>query len=445
MTAVPPVRLRAPVIIPCDGDGSVIRDGVLDVDRNGRIVHCGSLADAPDPSAGASSSEYHGILMPGLINAHAHGPMTLLRGMGGELELLRWLREVIWPAESRLRRQDVRAGMELAAVEMLRAGVTTSAEMYVPGEAIAEAVLEVGSRVVLGQGIVHAPELPGLGSWQRLVSGVESWIDADGLRFGPGERVELSYGPHSAYTLPEEALRAVADSAHERGALVQIHVAESADEDAAQRAAHGSVPALLDKLGVLRCRVLAAHAVHLSDQDIELFAHRRVGVAHCPGSNAKLASGLARLTDLRAAGIAVGVGTDGASSNDDLNLWEDVELAAMLARLSTNDATALSAREALLMATREAADALGRDDIGVLEPGRYADVIHVDVDDPAFATGLDAADEQVLANLVWAAGSRRVSEAWVAGEQVLADAEPVRVQRAAVQARAHEAARHIRG
>jgi 5-methylthioadenosine/S-adenosylhomocysteine deaminase len=204
------------------------------------------------------------------------------------------------------------------------------------------------------------------------------------------------------------------------------------------------VPHLLDQVGLLGGRVIAAHSVHLSDEDIALFAERGAGVAHCPGSNAKLASGFARLADLRAANIAVGLGTDGPASNDDLDLWEEIQLSAMLARLSTKDATAVGAADALLLATRGGATAIGRDDLGALESGRWADMVHIGTDGPAFAAGLDAPDDQVLANLVWAAGSRHVRDVWVAGEQVVADGEPVRVDRAKIQSEAYESAARLR-
>ncbi|MBK1784637.1 amidohydrolase family protein [Prauserella cavernicola] len=431
-------RLRAPVVLPADPTCSVIRDGVVDIDDDGRIGYCGPAASAPGD---AEVTELPGILLPGLINAHGHSPMVLLRGMGGDLPLLRWLREVIWPAEARLRPDDVHAGMVLGSVEMLRRGVTTSAEMYAYPERMADAVLTTGGRVVLGGPII---DLPGF-DWRSTVTATERWIDSDGIRFGPGERVELSYAAHSAYMLPPEALREVAKSAQARGALVQIHVAEAPDEDERQRAEFGSVPRLLDQTGLLDGRLLAAHAVHLSDEDIALLAARGAGVAHCPGSNAKLASGIARLADLRAASVSVGLGTDGPASNDDLDLWEEVQLSAMLARLSTQDSTALSAADALLLATRGGADALGRDDLGALEQGRWADVVHIDLDDPAFAAGLDVPNEQLLANLVWAAGSRRVRDVWVAGEQVVAEGESLRVDRAEAQANVATAAAHVRG
>jgi len=422
-------RLRAPIVLPADPACSVLRDAVVDIDATGRISHCGPAADAPDPD-GMLVTNLPGILMPGLVNAHAHSPMVLLRGMGGELPLLRWLREIIWPAEAKLRAEDVRAGMLLGSVEMLRHGVTTSAEMYFHGEQIADAVLTTGGRTVIGAPIM---DLPGL-DWLSMLRDIDSWIDAEGRVLGQGDRVELGYGPHSAYTLPEKALRLTAEAAAERGALVQIHVAEAPDEDEKQRAEHGSVPLLLEKVGLLGNRVLAAHTVHLSDVDIALFARYGVGVAHCPGSNSKLASGIARLADLRAASVAVGLGTDGPASNDDLDLWEEIQLATMLARLSTRDSTVMTAGDALLLATRGGADALGRGDIGSLEAGRWADLVHVDVDEPAFATGLDAPDSQLLSNLVWAAGSRRVRDVWVAGEQVVGSGESTRVDRAAAQA-----------
>jgi 5-methylthioadenosine/S-adenosylhomocysteine deaminase len=287
-------------------------------------------------------------------------------------------------------------------------------------------------------------DLPGL-DWRAMVAELDKWIDADGLRFGPGDRVELGYGAHSAYMLPVEALSRITESAAERNALVQIHIAESALEDTAQREAYGSVPRLLADRGLLGGRMLAAHGVHLSDADIELFAGAGVAVAHCPGSNAKLASGTARLVALRAAGVVVGLGTDGPASNDDLDLWEEVRLAAMLARLSTGDATTVTAGEALLLATRGGADALGRTDIGALEAGRWADLVHVDADDPAFPGGLGVPDVQLLANLVWAAGSRRVRDVWVAGDPVLAAGEPTRLDPAEILAEARTVSARLRG
>jgi 5-methylthioadenosine/S-adenosylhomocysteine deaminase len=419
-------RFTAPVVLPCDPACSVLRNAAVDV-VDGRVTWVGPVAEAPPPPGAVL--ELPGVLLPGLVNTHCHTPMLLLRGMGGDLPLLRWLHEVMWPAEGRLTASDVRTGMAAGCVELLRTGTTTSVEMYFFPDAVIDAVLAVGSRMVLTSGIIAAPGWDRLGSWEAMRDAVSRRIDARGLRFGPGERIELGYGPHAAYTLPAEALRSIAVHARERDALLHLHLAETVEEDAALRTEHGSVPALLDRLRVLGGRVLAAHGVYLSDDDIRLLAAHDVAVAHCPGSNAKLAAGIARVEALRRAGVRVGLGTDGPASGDDLDLWNQARLAGFFARVTSGDAAALTAPELLLMATREGAAAIGRDDLGALERGRWADLVHLDLADPAFVDPAD--DVQLLSNLVWAGGARLVRDVWVAGEQVLADGEPTRVDRAA--------------
>lgn len=431
------MRFTAPVLLLCDPACSVLRAGAVDVDHDGRITFVGPAADAP-PSDGPVHA-LPGALLPGLINTHAHTPMLALRGAGGDLPLLRWLHEVMWPMEARLTDHDVRAAMAAGAVEQLRAGTTTSVEMYFHTQAVLDAVHAVGSRVVLTPGVIVAPGWDRLGTWEQMRDDISARIDADGLVNG---RVELGYGPHSAYTLPPEALASIGEHARARGALLHVHVAEAAEEDTAQRAAHGSVPALLDSLGVLGGRVLAAHAIQLSDDDIALLGRRGAAVAHCPGSNAKLAAGIARVTALRRAGVRVGLGTDGPASGDDLDVWAQARLAGLLARVSSGDAAALTAAELLLMATRDGAAAIGRPDLGALEPGRWADLIHVDLDDPVFTDPGD--DAQLLSNLVWAGGSRLVRDVWVQGEQVLAAGEPTRVTRVQTTQAIREVATRLR-
>ncbi|MBB4906646.1 amidohydrolase family protein [Actinophytocola algeriensis] len=421
-------RLRAPIVLPCDPSCAVLRDAVVDVDSSGRLGYVGPADGAPATDAPVRSLD--GILLPGMINLHAHSPMTVLRGMGGDVPLMRWLREIIWPAEAKLVPSDIEAGMLLGSVEMLRNGITTSVEQYFQPDHVVRAVLATGGRMVLGPAIVDTAGW----SWRAQLDEVSARIDVDGLR--PHDRIEIGYGPHSAYTLSPESLTMVAEAARARDALLLIHVAESQGEDAAQRASHGSVPKLLAKIGLLGGRVLAAHSVHLSEEDIRIFADNGVAVAHCPGSNAKLASGIARVPELRAAGVPVGLGTDGPASNDDLDLWEEMRLAALVARLSAMDSAVLTAADVLLMATRGGAEALGREDIGVLAAGRWADVVHVDTSTEAFAAGLSVPDEHLLANLVWGAGARNVRDVWVGGEQVVADHEPTKVERAKVQAQA---------
>ena len=439
-------RLHAPVVLPCDGErATVLRDAVVDVDDAGRIAFVGPVADAP--ATDAPTTRLPGLLLPGLVNAHAHTPLALLRGMGGDLPLMRWLTEVVWPAESRLEGADVRAGMLAGGVEMLRAGVTTSTEMYFWADQVVDAVLELGTRVVMTPGIISAPGMERLGTWEQMRDGISAWIDADGLRFGPGDRVELGYGAHSAYTLTAEAVATTAAAARERDALLHIHMAEAAGEDEEVRAVFGSVPAMLETTGSLGGRVLAAHAIQLSDQDLEILARHDVAVAHCPGSNAKLAAGVARVADMLAAGLRMGLGTDSPASNDDLDLWEEQRLASLFARQRGADATALTAADALALATRGGAEALGRDDIGRLRPGAWADVVHVVLDGPDVgAAFIDPDDDaQLVSNLVWSAGAKAVRDVWVAGEQVLADRAPTRVDPAEVVAAARRSGRRIKG
>ncbi|GAY11128.1 S-adenosylhomocysteine deaminase [Pseudonocardia sp. N23] len=417
----------------------MVRDAVVDVASDGRIAWVGPAAQAP--ASDAPVRAVPGLLMPGLVNTHCHTPMTVLRGMGGDLPLMEWLVGVMWPAEALLDGDDVRVGMVAGGVELLRTGCTTSAEMYFFTDAVVDAVLAVGTRAVVTPGIIAAPGWDRLGTWEQMRDDVSARIDAHGLRFGPGERIELGYGPHAAYTLPAEALRSVAEHAAQRDALVHIHVAESAQEDAHVREEFGSVPALLESSGLLAGRLLAAHAVQLSDDDVALLGRRGAGVAHCPGSNGKLAAGVARVPALRAAGARVGLGTDGPASGDDLDLWHQARLAGLLARLGTGDAAALTAADLLLLATRDGATALGRDDIGVIEAGRWADLVHVDLEDPAFVDPDD--DAQLLSNLVWAGGARAVRDVWVAGEQVLQSGEPTRVDAGETLAAARAVARRL--
>lgn len=420
------IRYSAPVVVTC-GDGfPLVRDGVVDVLPSGRLGYVGAAATAPLHAGPVHTLS--GLLMPGMVNTHCHTPMAPLRGLGGDLPLLSWLQDVMWPAEARLTAEDVRIAMTAGAVELLRTGCTTSVEMYFHTEAVLSAVDAVGSRVVLTPGIIAAPGWDRLGTWEDMRDEISARIDADGRVFGEQDRFELGYGPHSAYTLSPAALGSIAAEARARGALMHVHVAESAQEDLEVRATHGSVPALLDSIGALDGRVLAAHSVQLSPEDLALFASRGVAVAHCPGSNAKLAAGVAPVGALRSAGVRVGLGTDGPASGDDLDLWHQARLAALFARVREDDAAALTAADVLLMATRDGAAAIDRDDLGVLEPGRWADMVHVDLEDQVFVDPSD--DAQLVSNLVWAGGSRLVQDVWVAGRQVIEDGEPILVDAA---------------
>lgn len=353
--------------------------------------------------------------MPGLVNTHGHSPMTLLRGVGEGLPLDRWLSEAIWPREAHLVEDDVYWGMLLACDELLHCGVTTSCELYFHNQKLIEAVVQAGLRCVVTPGILDLPKAGPEGTWQKML---ERAVALRSEAEGTAGLVTVGLGPHSAYALPPEALEAVASAAADSGALVATHVAETQEEGMRIAQAHGcTAPQLLERLGVLESPVIAAHCVWLTEEDMEIFARRRVAVAHCPQSNAKLGSGIAPLTRMLAKGLRVGLGTDGPASNNDLDLWEEMRLAPMLARAVSRDATAVRADQALALATREGAAALGLE-TGQLAPGFLADMIHVDIDDARFVPVLDAQD--LVSHLAWASTSSQVTDVWVGGRQVVA-------------------------
>ncbi len=417
-------RFRARAVVVGDRAGTVVLDAVLDVD-DGLIDWVGPAAEAP-PAGDAEVVELAGVLIPGLVNVHSHAPMVLFRGQGEGLPLDRWLREVMWPREARLTPEDVEVAMTAASAELLAGGVTTSVEMYFHPERITSAVTATGARAVIAAPLIPLPGLPPFEEQLRVAVDLAAGAPADG-------RVEYGIGPHAAYTVPLDVLRAAAVAAREHGLLLHLHVAETASEGADLLARHGrSVPALLAAHDVLGGRVLAAHCVHMDDGDLELWRQHDVAVAHCPASNAKLASGVAPVRAMLDRGIRVGLGTDGPASNDALDLLADARLAAQLARLAGASATALTAAEAFWLATGGAAEAIDRPDLGQLEGGRRADLVHVDTRDLVFEPVGDAGD--LLAHLIWSGGGRYVRDVWVGGSPVVSDGMAMAVDVPALRA-----------
>jgi 5-methylthioadenosine/S-adenosylhomocysteine deaminase len=416
------VRYLAEAVVPCDGSGPVLRPGVVEVIGDA-ISHVGPVGS--EARVGPENEvRVRGALLPGLVNVHCHSPMTLFRGSGENLPVLRWLSEVLWPQEAHLTADDVYWGMTLAAGELLRFGVTTTCEAYFFEDAVADAVLAAGSRAVITPGVLQLPGNEAGDEWWNIRT--EEIIDFHRRRSGDGGRIEVGFAPHAPYTVPLSVLADIAAAARELDALFHIHLAETEGEGVRFVADHGnSAPVVLAEAGVFGGRVLAAHSIWLSPQDMEVYQAHDVAVAHCPQSNAKLASGVAPLVEFLARGIRVGLGTDGPASNNDLDLWEEVRLAAMFSRIREQDAAALPAGAALDLATRGAGLAIGRPDLGVLAVGAKADMMAVDLDDPAFVPLLE--DGQMIEHLVWSASSRLVTDVWVAGKPVVSGGRCVTV------------------
>ncbi|MCY3609290.1 MAG: amidohydrolase [Acidimicrobiaceae bacterium] len=407
-------RYLADVVLACDEDFSMIERGAVDVGADGRLAWVGAASDAP--ATDAPVIDMGGLLMPGLVNTHAHTPMTLVRGAGDGLPLMAWLTDVMWPREGRLHPEDVWWGMTLGCVEMLRSGVTTTCEMYAFEHEVIDAGREAGIRQVMCPGVLSVAHLDDTGGVADRVGEIAAVHDAVNDSSG---LVTIGFAPHSAYDLGVGACAEIAAAARERDALLHIHVAETADEGDALAKEHGgaSVPRLLADAGALDGRVLAAHSVWLDDADLDIYASTGVAVAHCPVSNMKLGSGVARVPEMIDRDITVSLATDGPASNDDLDLWEEIKIASLLARVTSLDPTVLSAQQVISMATRNGAEALGLH-TGVLEPGRWADMIRLDLDDVAFVPV--TSPQELVAHVAWAGGSRHVTDVWVGGERVVA-------------------------
>ena len=426
--------LRADAVITCDGRPEVHRPGQVEIDRSGRVVYAGSVRPTD-----VAPAELGGLLMPGLVNVHGHGPMTLLRGVGDGLPLDRWLNEEIWPREANLQPGDVETGMLLASVEMLRAGVTTSCDMYFADDEMISAVRRTGGRLVCTPAVVGVVHGDALAPGGRLDEIRRLHADHHDL----GSTVTVGIGPHPPYDLGTEPLGALAQAARDLETVLHLHVAETADEGAElERAVGCSTVEHLHRTGVLDGHVLTAHSVWIGDADIERYAEHCTHVAHCPVSNMKLGSGIAPISAMRRAGVNVALGTDGVASNDSLSMWEDVRMAPLLARVASTDPTALDATDALMMATANGGRALGLD-IGSLASGSWADVIRVDLDDLAFTPW--STDDDLLRRVVWNTGERHVTDVWVAGRQVVADGDVTTVDVAGVVAAAAERGSRLSG
>ena len=396
-------------VIPVEPAATVLADHSVAV-AGGKIVAVLPTDEAAERYRASTrvSLDQH-VLIPGLVNLHTHAAMTLLRGLADDLPLMSWLKDHVWPAETRhVSAEFVYDGTLLACAEMLRGGVTCFGEMYFFPEAAARAALDAGMRAALG---IIAFEFP-----TAYASDANDYI-AKGLAARDEFREEplLSFcmAPHAPYTVSDKTFTKIVTIAEELDLPIHTHVHETRHEIEDSLAQHKVRPLeRLGALGVLGPRLIAAHAVHVTGEEIDALARHGASVAHCPSSNLKLASGFAPVGAMMARGVNVGIGTDGAASNNRLDLFEEMRLAALLAKAVANDAQAMPAHQALAAATLHGARALGLEAaIGSLLPGKSADLCAVSFEDPELSPCYDPAS-----HLVYAAGRAQVSHVWVAGE-----------------------------
>lgn len=412
--------IRPEWIIPIEPAGVTLSGHALAV-SDGRIVALLPDAEAVQHFRPRQTLDLPGqVLLPGLVNLHTHAAMNLLRGYADDLPLMRWLSERIWPAESHHAGPDfVHAGSLLACAEMLRGGVTTFNDMYFFPEATASAAKRLGMRAVLG---IIAIEFP-----TRYAADADDYL-AKGLairdELGGDPLLSFCLAPHAPYTVADKTFRKIATLAAQLELPVHMHVHETRHEIEESLKQHGMRPIeRLRRLGLLGPQLIAVHAVHLDPAEIELLAHEGCHLAHCPTSNMKLGSGIPPMAAIQSRGMNFGLGTDGAASNNRLDLFQEMRHAALLAKGASENAEALDAHAVLAAATIGGARALGLDsEIGSLLPGKAADLCAVRLDEWLLQPSFDPAS-----HLVYVAGREQVTHTWVAGTLKMNDGKPVKI------------------
>jgi len=410
-------------VVPVATRGTVLENHAVAI-RAGRIADILPAAEARlrYPAVPTVSLPNH-ALIPGLINPHTHAAMSLMRGLADDLPLMDWLQQHVWPAEGQfMSEQFVRDGTLVAAAEMLCGGVTCFNDMYFFPVAAAEAVQRAGMRACIGLVVLDFPSPYASDADDYLQKGLAARDALHG-----NERITTCLAPHAPYTISDKTFEKVLTFAEQLNLNIHTHLHETHGEIEQSLAEHGLRPLQrLAALGLLGPNLLAAHCVHLLQSEIETLAAQGCHVLHCPTSNLKLGSGIAPLAAMVAAGINVGLGTDGAASNNRLDVFAEMRLAALLAKGERGDATVLPATQALEMATINAARALGLDqEIGSIEPGKLADLVAVDFSGVEMQPCYD-----VISHLVYVAGREQVSHVWVGGELLVEEGYLTHIERA---------------
>ena len=406
---------------------------------DGKIAAVLPFADAEttyQPSRTVSRPGH--ILVPGFVNTHTHAAMTLFRGFADDVPLKPWLEQRIWPAERRwMGPEFVRDGTALAIAEMLKAGITCFADQYFYPDIVANTAVDLHIRAVVG-----TPVLDFATEWARdageyLQKGAELVHDP----YADHPLVTAAFAPHSTGTLLDDSFVELRVMADQLDSPIHIHLHETRQEVTAELERSGQTPvARLARLGLVNRSLLAVHAVHLEEAEVDLLAASGVSIAHCPRSNLKLASGIAPVGRYREAGINVAIGTDGAASNNVLDMLSEMQAASLLAKLSSEDASAVGAHDALLMASLAGAAALGLDAVtGSIAVGKWADLVAIDLSAPNSQPVYEP-----VSSLVYSARASQVSDVWVAGRQQVENGHLTEIDEAAITARANEWSEQIR-
>jgi 5-methylthioadenosine/S-adenosylhomocysteine deaminase len=421
--------VRGGTVVTMDKERRVIAGGAVAISA-GRIVAVGAAADVARDYRGKQVLDADGgIVLPGLINAHTHAPMVLFRGIADDLRLMEWLQKYIFPAEARNVTADfVKAGTRLAALEMIRSGTTTFVDMYYFEDQIAETAKEAGLRGVLGETWIDFPAPD-----NKTRGEVEAMSERFLKRWAKDPLITAALAPHSTYLASPETLKAVKAMADRYDAPILIHLQEVQDEQKQIRERYDKTSSEhLRDLGILRKGVVGAHGVWLSPSDRAILEEKGAGVVHCPQSNMKLASGTAPVADMMREGLRLGLGTDGAASNNDLDMFEEMLTAALLAKHASGDPTTVPAAAVLEMATLGGARALGMEDqLGSLEAGKRADLIVVGIEAPRLHPLYDP-----ISHLVYAAKGADVRHSIIEGRVVMRDRKVLTLDEGAVVAEA---------
>ncbi|SFS80669.1 amidohydrolase [Paenibacillus sp. BC26] len=385
---------------------------------------------APDPApAGAERIDGQGLVfMPGLINTHGHAAMSLLRGYSDDEALQVWLEQKMWPMEGKYTDEDARWGTALAVAEMLKSGTTTFVDMYDRMHIVAGVVEQSGMRGLLTRGVIGlCPPDVQTAKLDEAKQFAQEW---NGRANG---RIRTMLSPHAPYTCPPNYIARIVEAANELDLPLHTHMSETAAEVQFNVNDYGCRPVEhLDKLGFFSRPALVAHAVHLNDEEIALLAERGVSVSHNPASNLKLASGIARVPDLLKAGVTVSLGTDSAASNNNLDLFDEIRLAALIHKGISGDPTAIPAWEALKLGTVYGARAIWQEErLGALKPGMKADFIALNIEQPHFYP-----QTEIVSHLVYSGSGRDVVHVWVDGVQVVKQGECVFLDEAQIRAEA---------